>query len=92
MANDFSKPMFYCLDLREEPNLQDILHIPLNTHFEMSNILQGLNLQDNSVDFLHQRMMQTAYHGDDIAYVIREMRRVLRPGGWLELIEVSDLH
>ncbi|KAI8145788.1 hypothetical protein BJV82DRAFT_511228 [Fennellomyces sp. T-0311] len=91
MANDFPKPMFYCLDMREQPNLQDILHIPPNTHFEKANILHGLNHTENSFDFCHQRMMLSAYHGEDVAYVIREMHRLLKPGGWLEMVEYDPI-
>ncbi|KAI9274408.1 hypothetical protein BDA99DRAFT_497402 [Phascolomyces articulosus] len=88
MANDFPNAMCYGLNMFRVPEPEDFHHMPSNIHLDQSNILQGgLGHSTGSIDFIHQRGMLHAYHGDDISFVMREMKRLLKPGGYLELVE-----
>lgn len=62
-----------------------------NYHFVQGNILQGLPFPDHTFDFTHQRMLVGAIPARDWPRVIQELTRVTRPGGWIELMEYSDV-
>jgi SAM-dependent methyltransferase len=63
---------------------------PPNFHFVQSNILQGLPFPDGVFDFTHQRMLVGAIPIPEWSNVVRELIRVTRPGGWIELLEVGN--
>jgi SAM-dependent methyltransferase len=60
---------------------------PPNYTFAIGNVLEGLPFPDNTFDFVHQRLLITAIPRDRWPDVIRELARVARPGGWVELAE-----
>lgn len=60
---------------------------PPNYSFAPGNVLEGLPFPDASFDFVHQRLLITAIPKDRWPDVIRELMRVTRPGGWVELAE-----
>jgi SAM-dependent methyltransferase len=60
---------------------------PPNYRFAPGNVLEGLPFPDASFDFVHQRLLITAIPSDRWSDVIRELVRVTRPGGWVELAE-----
>ncbi len=60
---------------------------PENYAFTPGNVLEGLPFPDASFDFVHQRLLITAIPRDRWPFVIRELARVTRPGGWVELAE-----
>lgn len=60
---------------------------PPNYTFVPGNVLEGLPFADSSFDFVHQRLLITAIPKDRWPHVIRELVRVTRPGGWVELAE-----
>lgn len=60
---------------------------PSNFSFAPGNVLEGLPFPDASFDFVHQRLLITAIPKDRWSHVIRELVRVTRPGGWVELAE-----
>jgi ubiquinone/menaquinone biosynthesis C-methylase UbiE len=62
---------------------------PRNYTFAPGNVLEGLPFPDTSFDFVHQRLLITAIPQDCWPYVIRELVRVTRPGGWVELAELG---
>lgn len=51
------------------------------------NLLQGLPFADGGFDFVHQRLMLLSVPVGTWNQVVEELVRVLRPGGWLELVE-----
>lgn len=51
------------------------------------NLLQGLPFADGGFDFVHQRLMLLSVPVHAWGLVVEELVRVLRPGGWLELVE-----
>lgn len=63
---------------------------PPNYVFVPGNILEGLPFNDASFDYVHQRMMVGALPRNRWPDVVRELLRVTRPGGWVELVEAGS--
>lgn len=60
---------------------------PANYRFVPGNILEGLPFPDASFDFVHQRLLFFAIPSDRWQFVLNELIRVTRPGGWVEVVE-----
>lgn len=60
---------------------------PPNYAFVPGNVLEGLPFADASFDYAHQRLLIGALPADQWPRVVAELRRVTRPGGWVELAE-----
>jgi SAM-dependent methyltransferase len=65
---------------------------PPNWHFVQGSILQGLPFPDDLFDFTHQRLLVGAIPPSEWPSAIRELIRVTRPGGWIELLELDDTY
>ncbi|KAG0290604.1 hypothetical protein BGZ96_005945 [Linnemannia gamsii] len=61
---------------------------PRNCRFQVVNALQGLPFEDNTFDFVHQRFLIMGYPAKDWPFVIKELIRVTKPGGIIELTEI----
>lgn len=64
---------------------------PPNYVFMEGNLFTGLPFADASFDFVHQRLLYSAIPLQLWPQVIRELIRVTRPGGWIELVEAATL-
>ena len=62
---------------------------PENYTFVPGNVLNGLSFADGSFDFVHMRLLIFALPEAAWPKVIRELVRVTRPGGWIELVETG---
>jgi ubiquinone/menaquinone biosynthesis C-methylase UbiE len=63
-----------------------------NLDFYQYNILEaGLPFEDNTFDFVMQQLVTAAFTVHDWVRVIREITRVTKPGGYIQLIEI-DYH
>lgn len=60
-----------------------------NYTFAPGNVLEGLPLPDASFDFVHMRLLFLAIPADRWPFVVGELCRVTRPGGWVELVEAG---
>ncbi|CAG8577237.1 9979_t:CDS:2 [Ambispora leptoticha] len=60
---------------------------PVNTNFHQLNVLDGLPWNKNHFDFVYQRMMLTSLTEEDYQNQIREIVRITKPGGWIEIME-----
>ena len=78
------------LDL-DPPSTHSIL-IPSNYCFQQGNILHGLPFPDASFDLTHQRFLVAAIPAACWPGVVRELVRVTRPGGCVELVEGGDCY
>lgn len=63
---------------------------PANFRLVNGNLLHGLPFGDHRFDFTHQRLMMPAIPVVHWKDVIRDLVRVTRPGGFIELVEVGD--
>ncbi|KAI9010402.1 S-adenosyl-L-methionine-dependent methyltransferase [Phycomyces nitens] len=60
---------------------------PENVTFELANVLDGIPYPDSSFDFVHMRLMISAFRKEEWPFVITEIRRVLKPGGLAQFFE-----
>ncbi|KAI9255178.1 S-adenosyl-L-methionine-dependent methyltransferase [Phascolomyces articulosus] len=60
---------------------------PRNCHFQTCNIAEKLPFPDNHFDFIHQRLLIFGLTRTNWRDAINELLRVLKPGGWLEILE-----
>ncbi|CAG8733411.1 525_t:CDS:2, partial [Cetraspora pellucida] len=65
---------------------------PSNFTFIRVNVLESIPFEDNTFDFVFQRFMSGAFTEENWSYAISEISRVLKPGGFLELMEPSRLY
>jgi SAM-dependent methyltransferase len=87
IATQFPQARVYGLDLE---NIKDSVPLPPNYQFVQGDILEGLAFAANTFDFVHQRLiLASAIPVARWLDVCRELLRVARPGGWLELPEVG---
>ncbi|HLI70709.1 MAG TPA: methyltransferase domain-containing protein [Ktedonobacteraceae bacterium] len=60
---------------------------PPHYRFVAGNVLDGLPFPDASFDYVHQRLLVTALPLTAWTVEVKELARVTRPGGWVELVE-----
>ncbi|KAI9010354.1 hypothetical protein CLU79DRAFT_722930 [Phycomyces nitens] len=66
---------------------------PGNCEFYNCNILQGLPFNTGSFDYVFMRGVALGVEESKWAPLIAELVRVLKPGGWVELVEAdSEMH
>ncbi len=90
MATDFPQANVFGVDLvaAEDVTLgYGLERRPDNYTFVTGNVLEKLPFEDNSFDFVHQRLLVAAIPEKDWPHVVSELARVARPGGWVELAE-----
>ncbi|SAL98332.1 hypothetical protein [Absidia glauca] len=84
MANQYPTVQVLGLD-RLLPNDQQ--NGPDNLRFVQTDVTESWPMSDNAVDFIFQRSMSDAVKQVEWAPLLAEMYRVLKPGGYIELIE-----
>lgn len=93
LATQFPQANVVGLDIKEPPadernksrQLADAR--PENYRFVAGNVLEGLPFADQSFDFVHQRLLFFGIPADKWPFVLAELRRVTRVGGWIEAAE-----
>lgn len=60
-----------------------------NGRFMQTNVLEPLPLADASCDYVHLQFMSPSIPIDRWFVLLRECLRILRPQGWLELVELG---
>ncbi|GBB95918.1 hypothetical protein RclHR1_26430002 [Rhizophagus clarus] len=61
-----------------------------NLQFVQGDIIKGLPFEDGSIDFVHMRCVLASFterQWEEI--VIKELVRICKPGGWIELSEID---
>lgn len=56
---------------------------PANVTFQIGNVLEGLAFEDNTFDMVNLRMFILAFKTEEWAPVLKEIKRVLKPGGFI---------
>ncbi|KAF9940769.1 hypothetical protein BGZ67_006786 [Mortierella alpina] len=87
MAKEFPNATVYGIDIN--PELFPSAHqaVPSNCLFTQSNLLTRLSFPNQYFDFVYQRFLYLGLTVDDWPVALKELRRVLKPGGWIELFE-----
>ena len=63
-----------------------------NLQFIQGDVLKGLPFGDNSFDFVHTRFVTIEFTEEQWEEnVIKELVRVCKPGGWVELLEIEEI-
>lgn len=84
MASDFRSSRFIGVDMLSSfPTVAK----PFNVNFVQTNILKGLPFEDNTFDYVHCRFMIFDIVECQWDFVYNEIRRVLKPSGWVEIVE-----
>ncbi|KAF9921615.1 hypothetical protein FBU30_008316 [Linnemannia zychae] len=87
MAKEFPNATVYGIDIN--PELFPSVHqkVPSNCLFSPSNLLTRLSFPNHYFDFVYQRFLYLGLTVDDWPVALKELRRVMKPGGWIELFE-----
>ncbi|KAL9552153.1 hypothetical protein MBANPS3_003909 [Mucor bainieri] len=64
---------------------------PPNVSFQVGNALERLPFSDNTFDFVNIRLFIIALKGEEWPVVIQEAYRILKPGGYLQIVECGML-
>jgi ubiquinone/menaquinone biosynthesis C-methylase UbiE len=59
--------------------------------FKLGNILEGLDYPDNTFDVVHFRFFILAFKKHEWAPILKEIMRVLKPGGYIVSKEAGML-
>ncbi|KAG2039916.1 S-adenosyl-L-methionine-dependent methyltransferase [Suillus americanus] len=81
---------FYGIDLKTDmfPRLND--EQKQQIHLDMENILQLPGLWTDSFQLVNQRLLMTAFSQENWDTALEQIYRVLAPGGWVQLVEISQ--
>ncbi|KAF9378036.1 hypothetical protein CPB97_009801 [Podila verticillata] len=88
MSHEFPKAEVYGVDI--SPIFPAEIK-PSNCHFQLCNILDGLPFPDNYFDFVYQRLLVYALSPAQRKQVYAELQRVLKPEGFLQLVESDGI-
>lgn len=83
MAQKYPESEFVASDLINVFT-QSVTKAPPNLRFDLSNTLE-LPYSDGQFDYVFQRFQAVCFKEEEWPRVIKELTRVLKPGGWLEL-------
>ncbi|CAG8633531.1 11861_t:CDS:2 [Funneliformis mosseae] len=93
MCKDYPLCDFVGLDISPVfPSTSSLSPNLSNLAFIQSNALDGLPFKDNTFDFVHQRLWLNALNVRQWEPAIRELKRVCKVGGWLELLETDVVY
>src|SRR6266511_4978513 len=82
MAESYPKSTFGGVDIT---NFQRSANLP-NLAFIQSNIFDGLPFPDNTFDYVRQSNMMCSIRDHQWQFVVDEITRVTKPGGWVEFM------
>ncbi len=88
MATNYPRAEFTGIDISP---IQPSQIKPENFTFIQANLLDGLPFEDNSFDFVFQRLLVSSIPRDKWPFVVGELTRVLKPGGYLEVKKLEFL-
>ncbi|CAG8700309.1 24566_t:CDS:2, partial [Dentiscutata erythropus] len=84
MSTNYPRAKFIGIDI--SPVQPDFIK-PKNAEFITANALETLPFDNNTFDYIFQRILYVRIPGKDWPSVVNELVRVLKPGGYIELIE-----
>ncbi|KAI8145762.1 S-adenosyl-L-methionine-dependent methyltransferase [Fennellomyces sp. T-0311] len=84
MGNEYPRSKFTGIDILPLYANQEK---PSNCEFVNHNILYPLSFSDDHFDYVYQRFLGLGVKEHDWSPVIKNLVQVLKPGGWIEMIE-----
>ncbi|KAL1919323.1 uncharacterized protein VTP21DRAFT_2016 [Calcarisporiella thermophila] len=88
MASEYPQSEFIGIDIIEITFPLD-RELPHNLTLELRNALDPLPYADGEISYVFQRLALLSYPLDDWPRVMSEIKRVTKPGGYVELVEVD---
>ncbi|RUS32044.1 S-adenosyl-L-methionine-dependent methyltransferase [Jimgerdemannia flammicorona] len=88
MASHYPNSTFIGIDINDV--VLQSAEIPSNCSFIKANTVLGLPFEDETFDYIFQRCMFASFTPRDWETGIRELARVVKPGGWVESFEPSS--
>ncbi|CDH52598.1 methyltransferase type 11 [Lichtheimia corymbifera JMRC:FSU:9682] len=85
MAKDYPNSTFYGVDIAP----RCLTTPPANCHFHTKNLVEEKPFPDNHLDYIHQRLLVLGLLEANWDKVIAQHMQMLKPGGWIELVEVT---
>ncbi|RUP17677.1 S-adenosyl-L-methionine-dependent methyltransferase, partial [Jimgerdemannia flammicorona] len=85
MAADFPNSNFIDVNIS---GVFPTIDIPHNLAFVKANTLTGLPFDDCTFDYAFQRFVGYSFSPSDWEVSVKELARVTKPGGWVELFEL----
>ncbi|KAI9494369.1 S-adenosyl-L-methionine-dependent methyltransferase [Zychaea mexicana] len=86
MASDFPDADFHGIDLC--PMFPNSIK-PSNARFIQHNMLDTLPFADNSLDYIHMRVMLCHLTQSQLTRLLAEVNRVLKPLGYIEIVDIE---
>ncbi|CAG8499242.1 14292_t:CDS:2 [Ambispora leptoticha] len=86
MADEFKNSVFVGLDIKAAEFPKDS---PPNVAFIECNVLDQIPFPENTFDYVHQSGMLPSYKANEWRVVLRDIVRVLKPGGYVEISELD---
>ncbi|RKP14476.1 S-adenosyl-L-methionine-dependent methyltransferase [Piptocephalis cylindrospora] len=86
MAAEIPSCHWYGIDMCD---VQPPTYIAPNATFELQDFRQGLGYQDETIDYVHQQGLTLSLPVKDWIQLLHEYRRILRKGGWVEIVETD---
>jgi len=93
MGETFPKSNFTGVDLTNTLTGNDSLQseISQNVKFVKGNVLDGLPFKDSTFDYVFIRYLSFGFTEQDWKYVINEVIRITKPGGWMEVCNFREM-
>ncbi|HEY3994187.1 MAG TPA: class I SAM-dependent methyltransferase [Ktedonobacteraceae bacterium] len=88
MAHQYPRAQVIGVDIGTSSFKTDL---PENCTLQVGNVVEKLPFPDQTFDYTHQRFLVAAIPAARWPDVIRELVRVTRPGGWVELLEINNV-
>ncbi|KAK8079867.1 S-adenosyl-L-methionine-dependent methyltransferase, partial [Apiospora hydei] len=63
-------------------------YYPVNLHLEQADLNEGLAYRDNTFDLVHSRLLAGGINTERWPSYLRDLYRVLVPGGWVQMVEI----
>ncbi|KAI8799374.1 S-adenosyl-L-methionine-dependent methyltransferase, partial [Cladochytrium replicatum] len=86
----FPQSHFYGVDIVMAPSTVESMSRFPNVVLGVGDVLDRLPFQDGTFDYVFQRQLVRSIPADRWIHVVSELLRVLKPGGWIEVVE-SDM-
>ncbi|KAI8367005.1 S-adenosyl-L-methionine-dependent methyltransferase [Choanephora cucurbitarum] len=88
MATEFPDAQFYGIDIAA---IYPTTIKPANAFFTQSDVLNGLPYPGEFFDYIHMRQAYTCFSEDEWHFIIKEIKRLLKPGGYIEFREIDPI-
>lgn len=85
MADDYTDCEVSGIDLSP---VQTVF-VPPNCTFYVGNVLEGLFFHEDKFDLIQSRAIMAGIPADGWVSYLQEVKRMLKPGGWVQLVEID---